>query len=366
MSESIPTVSLQEQLRVRQPAVRVICTLIAVNVLVFLAMLLGGAGLGLAPADVHLNWGANFGPATQDGEWWRLGSAMFLHFGVVHLAMNMWALWDGGQLVERMFGPGRFVAVYALSGVSGNLLSLVTHHGRGVSGGASGAIFGIYGALLVYLWRERGRLHPREFRWLFWGAAAFSLATIVLGLLIPGIDNAAHIGGFLCGMLSGVCLSPSHAQKGWLRIRVRAGALLLLSWVLLVGQIPAPAYRWRDEANARAEIARFMKSEALVNEVWQEILGESKRGDASFESLAGRIEADIADSYERSFEHLSQLYVTPALPSGPGVEALREYAARRRDASRLLADGLRENDAGKVNEALALERKPKRLDMGHP
>ena len=122
---------------------------------------------------------------------------MFLHFGAVHLTLNMWALWDGGQLVERMYGHARFAGIYFSSGLTGNLLSLVAHKGLAVSGGASGAIFGMYGALLVFLWRERRNLHPHEFRWFFWGAAGFAVSHPFLGLLITGIDNAAHIGGFL-------------------------------------------------------------------------------------------------------------------------------------------------------------------------
>ncbi|MDQ6680875.1 MAG: rhomboid family intramembrane serine protease, partial [Pseudomonadota bacterium] len=155
--------------------------LIAANVGVFLVMLGFGAGLWHAPNEVQLAWGANFGPATKDGQWWRLASAMFLHFGVLHLAMNMWALWDCGRLVERLFGSARFVVIYLGSGLAGNLVSLVTQGDRAVSGGASGAIFGVFGALLVCLARERRQIDPTEFRWLFWGGAGFTLATLLLG-----------------------------------------------------------------------------------------------------------------------------------------------------------------------------------------
>jgi len=88
-------------------------------------MLAYGAGLWHSPNDIQLAWGASFGPATKDGEWWRLATAMFLHFGLVHLAMNMWALWEGGRLVERLYGSGRFAVAYFISGLAGNLLSLV-------------------------------------------------------------------------------------------------------------------------------------------------------------------------------------------------------------------------------------------------
>lgn len=354
-NESALTLSLHERLRRRMPNVRVTQALIVLNVLVFLASVLSGAGLGMTPSEVPLAWGANFGPATQDGEWWRLGSAMFLHFGVVHLAMNMWALWDGGQLVERMFGRGRFLLVYLLAGVSGNLLSLVAHRGASVSGGASGAIFGLYGALLIYLWQERRHLHPREFRWLFWGAVVFSVAIIVIGVAFPMVDNAAHIGGFVCGLLAGMVLSPNKRSASLRRIAAGAALVLVASCGLLVSQIPPPAYRWSDEAAARREISEFLRNEASVARAWQEIVDESRRGDASFGELAGRIDSDITGSYERSFEHLSQVPVSPGLPSGPRIGMLRDYAAQRRDASRLLAEGLRDGDAAKVKAALALE-----------
>ena len=166
--------SLQDLLYQRTPHAPVTAALVTVNLLVFLAMLASGAGLWHSSNSVQLAWGANFGPATGVGEWWRLGSAMFLHFGAIHLTLNMWALWDGGQLVERMYGHARFALIYFSSGLAGNLLSLVAHKGLAISGGASGAIFGMYGALLVFLWRERRNLHPRDFRWFFWGAAGFA------------------------------------------------------------------------------------------------------------------------------------------------------------------------------------------------
>ncbi|MRR59143.1 MAG: rhomboid family intramembrane serine protease, partial [Deltaproteobacteria bacterium] len=199
--------SLIDRLRQRMPSVRVTQGLVAANVLVFVAMLMAGAGLWHSPNGVQLAWGASFGPATKDGQWWRLASAMFLHFGVLHLAMNMWALWDAGSFVERMYGRAHFIVIYFISGLVGNLLSLIVQGDRAVSGGASGAVFGVFGALLVFLWRERGELHPREFRWLFWGAAGFAAMTIVLGLLVTGIDNAAHIGGFCAGGLAGMFLA---------------------------------------------------------------------------------------------------------------------------------------------------------------
>lgn len=340
---------IQELLRRRVPKTPVTVSLIAINCLVFLAMLANGAGLWHSQNAVQLAWGANFGPATQDGEWWRLGTAMFLHFGALHLLLNMWALWDGGHFVERMFGHARFVAIYFLSGISGSLLSLVSHQGSAVSGGASGAIFGVYGALLIFLWRERRHLHPNEFRWLFWGATGFAAVTIVLGLLIPGIDNAAHGGGLLAGLLGGLILARGldRNETAARYPRLIAGGLLALALAALIANIPAPAYRWRDEALARKEISDFIKGDAIIGRAWQDIVNDGRRGSASFGELADRIDTAIGDRYDESFEHLSRLSGDPALPSAPALEKLRRYAEARRDASRSLAVELRSKDAGR-------------------
>ena len=368
MSERLPIPSLHDLLRQRVPRVRVSQFLIGVNLAVFVAMLTSGAGLWHSSNGVQLAWGANFGPATQDGEWWRLGTAMFLHFGVLHLLMNMWALWDAGQLVERMYGPLRFAVIYLLGGVAGNLFSLVSHHGQAVSGGASGAIFGLYGALLVCLWRERKNLHPHEFRWLFWGASGFSVVIVIVGLLIPGIDNAAHIGGFLTGLVSGVGLARS-LQPGevlpW-RQRLLATTAFAIALILLVSHVPVPVYRWRDEAVVRKEVNNFLKDDAVISQTWQEILNERTHDGASFDDLAGRIDMEISDRYEENFEQLSQAPINPALPSAGALRVLRQYAAMRRDASRSMAEGLRNNDSNKIRQAIALERKSKELQIRAP
>lgn len=367
-SVSIPPPSplplqLDDLLRRRLPRVAVTQWLIGVNCLVFLAMLAGGAGLWHSPNGVQLAWGANFGPATQDGEWWRLASAMFLHFGVLHLALNMWALWDAGQLVERMYGRGRFASIYFASGIAGNLFSLVSHHGQAVSGGASGAVFGIYGALLVFLWRERRTLHPREFRWLFWGASGFATATIALGLLVPGIDNAAHGGGLLAGALGGVVLGrrlvPGDALA-W-QPRVLAATLLLLALLGQIGMIPAPAYRWSDELRIREEIGDLVKSEAMIGQAWRDIAGNGQDVGISFGELADRIDAVVGDRYEESFEHLSRLSSDPALPSASALAAARRYAETRRDASRTLAEGLRSRNPQLISDAIVLEKRAREI-----
>jgi rhomboid protease GluP len=354
---------LHDLLYQRLPGIPVTKLLIAVNLLVFAAMLVGGAGLWHSSNSVQLAWGANFGPATQDGEWWRLGTALFLHFGAIHLTLNLWALWDAGQLVERMYGHTRFACIYFVSGLTGNLLSLVAHKGLAISGGASGAIFGLFGALLIFLWRERHNLHPKEFRWFFWGAAGFALASLVLGLLITGIDNAAHIGGFFSGILGGIIFAKpvGMIERRLPRTRLLAGTAFALAIVILVSQVPVRTYRWSEEMLARKEIGEFLRDDAAITQSWQGILDKAREGGISFDELAGRIDTSVADRYEESFELLSELPPNPALPSAATVEILRHYAERRRDASRALAEGLRANKPEQIRDALEMVKQSRQL-----
>jgi rhomboid protease GluP len=334
--------SFIDSLRLQTPRIPVTVVLIGINLLVFVAMLAFGAGLWHSPNNVQLQWGANFGPATEDGEWWRLGSALFLHFGLLHLATNMFALADAGHLVERMFGHARFAAIYVASGLTGNLLSLIVHGDRAVSGGASGAIFGIYGALLVYLALHRRQLQRHEFRWLFWGATAFSAFTIGYGILVPGI-----------------ALAPAAPRGGWRRHRERA--LAAAAWFAIViglaTAIPEPRYRWREEQQARGSIDAFLADDRRISANWNSIMEQGRDGGESFEQLAARLDSDVASQYAKSFEQLSALHLDTAAPSAPALNVLRNYAELRRDASKAMVEGLRQDDRQKVRKAIELATK---------
>jgi rhomboid protease GluP len=346
--------SLLELMRSRAGQAPVVTALIALNMLVFVAMLLAGAGLWHTAGGLPLAWGANFGPATQDGQWWRLGTAMFLHFGALHLAVNMWALWDAGRLVERLYGRWRFALLYLGSGVLGNLVSLVVQGSQAVSGGASGAVFSLYGALLLFLWRERKQVERGEFRWLFGGALLFTALMLGLGYVVPAINNAAHAGGLLGGMLLGGLLARPWTAASPPTRRVQQGAgLLLLAVVLgLWLKLPAPAYRFGEELKARASIQQFLQDDQRASQHWDSLLAHGQQQGLSFDQLAGKIDSDVAAVYEKSFDQL--LAATPggAAPSAPTLEKLQSYAAQRAVAARELSAGLRSRDAQKIRDAL--------------
>ena len=334
--------SLHEQLSLRTPNIWVSYFLLATNVLVFLAMLVNGAGFWHSSNGLQLAWGANFGPATQDGEWWRLGSAMFLHFGIVHLALNTWSLWDVGQLAERMYGRWRFLSIYLISGLAGNLVSLVVQGSAAVSGGASGAIFGVYGAALVFLWRERAAIAAHEFRWMFWGALGFATLTIALGFVIPGIDNAAHIGGFLTGILASIVFSQTITARVMpIKITLAAAFAIILAGIVLFLKIPAPKYRWSDELLVRDQINAFTVQNQAINRSWLEIVNEGKQGNKTAAELASKIDSAISAPLAQGLQQLSTLPQNQALPSAEQLEKLKQYAQQRKEASDALAEKLR-------------------------
>lgn len=329
--------------------------LLAGCVLVFLAMLSQGAGLWHTTTGVQLAWGANFGPATQDGQWWRLATAIFIHFGVLHLAMNMWALRDVGRLVERLYGPWRFAVLYLGSGVLGNLLSLVVQGNQAVSGGASGAIFGLYGALLVFLWRERRQVDPHEFRWLFWAAIVFVGLIFAMGIwVVPGIDNSAHLGGFAVGaLLARTLAKPWNANSP--RGRTGAGvalAVLVFAAGWLTWHIPPPRYLLGDERKVQVAIQNFTIADQQISQQWNAILNAAPASELSFEQLAGQIESNVTAEYEQTFEQLMAATPASQAPSVVALGNLQTYAATRIQASRALVDGLRRKDSEKIRDAL--------------
>jgi rhomboid protease GluP len=183
--------------------------ILAANVLVFVLMTLAG---GSKNVQVLLNFGASYGPFFRAGEYWRLVMPMFLHIGLAHLATNMVGLVLLGYFLEPLYGYGRFSLIYVLSGMAGSLLSMEasTH----IAAGASGAIFGIAGAMLV-----TGFLHPEAVprRWKnVFGMGILLVIVVNLGFghFVKHIDNWAHLGGLLGGIILALLIPPAPLRAG--------------------------------------------------------------------------------------------------------------------------------------------------------
>lgn len=188
-----------DRLKSLSPTPWVTYCLIAANIVIWLASLTKGGTLMGTPADFLLQWGGNAASEVQRGEWWRLASSMFLHNGLMHIAFNMLGLYSVGTTVERIYGPRLFALIYLASGLMGSALSL--HFGAqvAVSVGASGAVFGVAGALVVGMWEHRRQLPRSIIKQTLSSAGIFILYSLAQGFAKQGIDNAAHIGGLLAG-----------------------------------------------------------------------------------------------------------------------------------------------------------------------
>jgi membrane associated rhomboid family serine protease len=177
--------------------------------------------------------GANVKSAVGVGEWWRLPSSVFVHVGLLHLALNMFGLWVLGKLVEQMFGSARFFAIYMVSGIGGALASYYVG-GPGMSMGASGAVLGIMGAAVAELGYYR-KSYPKRWRNGLFGMLVFiTVAQIAIGFAYPAIDQAAHVGGFLCGAVVALALSRKLSASSTSGVRVLAGMVILLSALSIV------------------------------------------------------------------------------------------------------------------------------------
>jgi rhomboid protease GluP len=174
--------------------------LIAINVVVFLIMAISGVSLVSPTGPDIINWGGNYGPFTKNGDWWRLISCMFVHVGIVHLLFNMYALLTVGVFLEPILGKTRYLIAYFSTGVVASVVSTWWNNESIVSAGASGAVFGMYGLFLALL---SSNLIPKQIRkQLLQGIAIFVGYNLLNGLK-SGIDNAAHIGGLISGLVAG-------------------------------------------------------------------------------------------------------------------------------------------------------------------
>jgi len=194
-----------EQPQRRGPEPIVTYTIIAINVIVFLAMCVKGVPFLHPLAPDVIPWGASYGPKTMGGEWWRLLTEIFVHFGILHIGMNMYILYQVGVLTEILFGKVRYIILYLVAGLAGSLTSLYVHP-LGVSAGASGAIFGVFGALLAFLLVERGVIPKRAAMQIARSAAVFLAYQLIYGLADKTTDLSAHVGGLVAGFVIGCVL----------------------------------------------------------------------------------------------------------------------------------------------------------------
>ena len=231
--------------------------LMGVNIVVFLMMAAHGVSLFSPNPDQLLHWGANHaGRVLVYSEWWRIVSAIFVHVGWIHLTTNMWCLWNLGLLAEPLVGSWGLIAVYILTGAAGNLLSTLqnwnlfhSYHDLSIfpaGAGASGAVFGIAGILIMLLNSSRLPVPKPELKKLRRSVIYFAAINLAIGYAINfgsnfygsglNIDNSAHLGGFACGLIFALPMVPRFGSpRSLFGFRLKAAVFLVVSLLVMFG-----------------------------------------------------------------------------------------------------------------------------------
>ncbi|BDT66425.1 rhomboid protease GlpG [Comamonadaceae bacterium OS-1] len=321
---------LHHWLHALAPATWVTYGLIVLNVAVWVLMVSLGVNVFSPPAELLLHWGGNAASEVQRGQVWRLLSATFLHSGIVHLVMNMLGLWAIGQTAERIYGHRVYLGIYLASALAGSALSLHFSAQQTVSVGASGAVFGLAGVVLVAVLRHRDSM-PRLFgKPMLRGIGFFVVYSLAQGFLQTGVDNAAHVGGLLAGALM-ACILPVRPDLLQSRAHARGRELLALAAIAalvggLVALAPPAAVDFQRKYTGAAAYDQGMRS---FNAAMRQLGLESQW------QRAGKLTAQQADERSRSVHapafrkaqaELAAAWLPPGDPRNALLHAVRLQA----------------------------------------
>lgn len=239
--------------------------LVDISILIFVLMAFSGVSIFAPQKSDILAWGADFGPLTLNGQWWRIVTNFFIHIGIMHLVLNMYALVYIGILLEPFLGKLRYAAAYLLTGIAGSVCSLYIHSFT-ISAGASGAIFGLYGVFLAML--STNFIEKKTRKPLLISIGIFVLMNLTNGMK-SGIDNAAHIGGLVTGIIIGYAYVFTLRRPDNVNIKYIVTACLALfiltSSIFAYNRIP------NDFGIYQAKMKIFLKNEFKAEHLFQKI-----------------------------------------------------------------------------------------------
>jgi rhomboid protease GluP len=326
-------------LRARTPRALVTPALIALNLAFFIVMVFGSG----APKDPEtlVRWGANFGPRTTNGEWWRLVTALFVHSGYLRLFVNIAGLAQAGLMLERLVGPLAFATTFFAAGILPGLKD-ISEQPIGVSVGASAAIFGIYGLLVASFLLGLRRRSPATIplsalRRLAPAAGVFILYNVALG-------GPPHLAGLMLGFACGIVLAfgVSDRKPSPLRVAIVVAAAAVAA--------VAAAVPLRGIADVRPEIARIAALDDRTTSAYDAAVLRFRNGRMTAEALARYIDREILPDLTAALARLRAIHGVPRQHQSI-VAAADEYLRLRQDSFRLRAEGLRKGSMQKLQQA---------------
>lgn len=339
----LPEVGFAYRLYATTPRAFFTPLLVALNIVVFVWMIADGvAVLGGRPDD-YLRFGANFGPLTSGGEWWRLASCLFVHAGILHLVFNMWALWDCGRLTERLFGNAWFVVIYLFAGLCGSLASMLWHN-ETVSVGASGAVFGVFGALLAFTIRQRGSIPESMLNRLRISTSIFVTFSLCYGFAAAGVDNAAHLGGLAAGFLIGLIgarpLEKNARNKGHAMRIVLAVLVAASAFAAAVHFVPDTSRVYRQALALQKAIDTFAVDEKNLGNTFEALVKRARDAAPDDKTIMNELRADLLPAWDAAIARLSAIELDAGAPLRKDYDILLRYAQARRAMTAALADFL--------------------------
>ena len=330
-----------DRLHARVERIWVTYALIIACTIVFLVELWQAQAWWTVRSDVLLAMGADFGPKVQAGEIWRLLSAVFLHGNPLHIALNMLALWQVGYFIERIFGRSGTLLLFIACGLMGSLAS-IWWRAEGLSVGASGAIFGLYGTLLVWLIRRRHDVPLGIFRQLRSGTLGFIGYSLFAGVALPGIDNAAHLGGLLSGMLLGLGMSAPLGTPPGRQWRQYSTWLALGATGFSAGVLwhtaPQVAVVWQQHTEFSEVTREFAQHDAQMEQQVQSLMGRVRTRQLPPADAARELDETLLPAWQAQIDRLAALSIAPG--DSARHQALLRYASLHSSALQMLSRGL--------------------------
>ena len=335
-------------------------SLVVVNLAVFAAMAVSAGRLGAFDPNFLLGWGANFGTFTVNGQWWRLLTALFVHLNLLHLLVNLWALWNVGRLAERLYGSAVFVFLYFASGLLGSLASIAWEPAN-ASAGASGAIFGILGSHLAFLAHRESGIPRQVVRAHWFSTLVFVLFNLIDGALTPGIDNAAHVGGLAGGLVLGwILVRPINreAREDFPFHKTVAAVFVLGAAVLLaLGQVLGFGSQLTPTEQYLRGHDWFLKGQASNLALWQELATQAASGTISDAAFGSRFEKEIMPFWQMADGRIKK--EAASLPADQATYAalVLDFTELRLKWAQAIVQATENRDESAARDAIELMRR---------
>ena len=307
---------------------------LAINIVIFLLMSLAG---GTTSEETLMAFGVKSNAQIDQGQLWRFVTPIFIHIGLLHLLFNSYALWMVGPQVEKLYGSERFVILYVVTGVAG-VFGSYFYHPQSISAGASGAIFGLFGVLLVFGIRYRRFIPPFFKRAVGTGVLPVILINLVIGFSVQAIDNSAHISGLLAGaVLAGVVpfQRPGEGTHSIFR------AVQIASLVIVAACFYEVAANYEGPRLSLRNLSRGLTQVVGTRSSVQEFIDAINEGQKAFDSSAyeldsGRTRA-LANMRMAVAKSIDQLQNAPSLAAGAD-ELTAQFLRLMQDQYELIQD----------------------------